>query len=94
MKRYPGKFEGCADQRLGEALYNASLDGCDDEVGDVDGFGWYGLIKTHKNTYLLEIDGNGFVDYRRYSHKTGDKAWSRLANEYEAYCDETNEEDN
>jgi hypothetical protein len=89
-KRYPGKFEGCADQRLEEALYNASLDGCDDDLGTEDGFGWFGLVKTHKNTYIVSTDSQGFFDYETFSHKAGDKAWSRLADEYEAYYDETN----
>jgi hypothetical protein len=92
-KRYPGKFEGCADQRLGEALFTSSLDGCNDELGDVDGFGWYGLIKTHKNTYIISTDSQGFFDYSTFSHTAGDKAWSRLADEYETYCDGANEED-
>jgi hypothetical protein len=85
MKRYPGKFEGCADQRLGEALFNASMDRCNDELGDVDGFGWYGLIKTHKNTYIISTDSQGFFDYECYSHKAGERKWTRLEKQYEAY---------
>jgi hypothetical protein len=93
MKRYPGKFEGCADQRLGEALYNVTLDGCNEDLGDVEGFGWYGLIKTHKNTYIVWEDSQGFFGYETFSHKDGAKEWARLEAEYAEYCEETEGEE-
>ena len=67
MKRYPGKFEGCIDQRLGKQLYQATLNNwCDDEFGDVsDGSGWHGLIyrETRKTSYAVHEDSQGFFDY-------------------------------
>ena len=67
MKRYPGKFEGCTDQRLGERLYQATLDGlCDEEFGDVQGNGWNGLLyrPDRKTSYILHEDSLGFFDYQ------------------------------
>ena len=66
MKRYPGKFEGCGDQRLGEALFNAAGDGCDEEFGDVAySGGWHGLIyrPTRRTSYVVHEDTQGFFDY-------------------------------
>ena len=92
MKRYPGKFEGCADQRLGQALYNATMDGCNEDLGDIEGFGWYGLIKTHTTTYIVSEDGQGFFDYSAYDHETGKAMWDALEAEYETYSQEVEED--
>ncbi len=52
-----GKFEGNADQDLAEYLYKQSLDGWnDEEIGDVEGFGWYGL--------LTQAAGKGKINLR------------------------------
>lgn len=37
----PGKF----DTILDSMVYDSSLDGCDEELGDSETFGWYGLIR-------------------------------------------------
>ena len=67
MKRYPGKFEGCADQRLGEMLYSiVNHSGCDDEAGSCQESGWYGLIVQRKHAYIVSEDSNGFFDYEYF----------------------------
>ena len=38
----PGKF----DTMLDAAVYDASLNGLDEEMGEADGFGWYGLMRA------------------------------------------------
>ena len=67
MKRYPGKFEGCLDQRLGERLYNVVGDGwCDEEFGEVAyGGGWHGLIYRPNRpiSYVIHEDSQGFFAY-------------------------------
>jgi hypothetical protein len=40
--KYPGKYEG--GLALDEYIHSLSLDGADDEVGDVSTTGWYGLM--------------------------------------------------
>lgn len=66
-KRYPGKFEGNYSEWVAEHLYNVSLDGCDDDVGDVEGFGWYGLIRGRRYGFIVSEDGQGFFDYIKYA---------------------------
>jgi len=65
-KRYPGKFEGCTDDRLAEVL--SGLD-CDESCGDVQTTGWYGLILHRDHGYIVSEDSQGFFDYTRYSSK-------------------------
>lgn len=61
QKRYPGKFEGCYSQWLGEVLSNTMPN---DETGDVTETGlWIGLIRGKRKTYLVSEDSQGFVDY-------------------------------
>lgn len=93
-KRYPGKFEGCDDDRLAEVLYNISQNGCDADCGDVQTTGWYGLILHRDHGYIVEEDSNGFFTYTYYpmrgmAQSEFDNISSAIAEEYEA-VDESN----
>ena len=46
LRRYPhpGKFEG--GLLIDEAAYQFTMNGADEEVGESDSFGWFGLLKT------------------------------------------------
>jgi hypothetical protein len=100
-KRYPGKFEGCDDDRLAEALYRASQDGCDADCGDVNEYGWYGLILHRDHGYIVSEDGQGFFCYERYETREDALAnYTRIESnlaeaydepEYPAYDDTTEE---
>jgi len=68
-KRYPGKFEGCADDRLAEVLYSISQDGCDEDCGDVSESGWYGLILHRGHGYIVSEDSQGFFNYEYFESK-------------------------
>jgi len=82
MKRYPGKFEGCADQRLGMILHNILGDGGARETWAPpnDGYGtWYGLIYGRKTAYIIHEDTRGFFDYNTYpTHVLADRVWAAL----------------
>ena len=93
-KRYPGKFEGCADDRLAEVLYSISQNGCDEDCGEVDFTGWYGLILHRNHGYIVSEDSQGFFDYEYFESKDEARAEyahieSAIADEYEA-LDEPN----
>ena len=78
MKHPPGKFEGCWDQRLGERLYECTLNGwCDEEFGEVDAAGWHGLIlrPNRKMSYVVHEDTQGFFDYESISSNTIQAIW-------------------
>ncbi|HLE79754.1 MAG TPA: hypothetical protein VJA25_00505 [Dehalococcoidia bacterium] len=82
-KRYLGKFEGCADDRLGEALYNTYPD---ETCGDVCEVGlWAGLIRRSrpgKPSYIVTEDSQGFVDYAAFATEDeAEKAFAGLAAE-------------
>lgn len=58
------KFNSLKDQ----VVYRATLHGCDDELGDVQGFGWYGLLLGfHGKDYIVHEDSQGFVDVESFS---------------------------
>lgn len=92
----PGKFEGSANPGLADHLYEITMDGmCDEELGDVDGFGWYGLIlpedsplplaATAQTSYIVSEDSQGFFDYEEYATPAlARKAWAKLEAEYTA----------
>ena len=82
-KRYLGKFEGCADDRLGEALYNTYPD---ETCGDVCEVGlWAGLIRRSrpgKPSYIVTEDSQGFVDYATFATAdAAEEAFAELAAE-------------
>ena len=91
MKRYPGKFEGCADQRLGERLYQMTLEGwCDEEFDSVDCEGWHGLIwrPNRKTSYVVHEDSQGFFDYEEALTNEIQQLWD----EFRAECEVLEEE--
>ena len=86
MKRYPGKFEGCAEQRLGERLHQCTLGGgCDEEFGEVDTIGWHGLILRPKRkiSYVVHEDSQGFFDYEEIPTHEAQILWDTFRAEIE-----------
>ena len=63
-----------------EALWDLSLDGCDEECGNVADGGWYGLLVNTKiagaEHAILFENGQGFVEYTVY--KTEERARSEF----------------
>jgi hypothetical protein len=79
-----GKFEACANQELAEKLYDITLDGgCDAELGDVQDFGWYGLIIEDDKAYIVNENNDGFFTYTEYtSMLAARKAWLNIEADY------------
>lgn len=92
-----GKFEGNPDEQLAEYLHQLSMEGCDEDLGDVQDFGWYGLIfhvikgnLSKGQSYIVHEDNYGFFDYTKYDSKS--KAledWAILEKEYDDFMKET-----
>jgi hypothetical protein len=95
-----GKFNSLKD----EVVYRASLDGCDDEVGDVQGFGWHGLVlNLYGKDYIVHEDSQGFVTVDEYEAIATDasgqtfrsaasgNAWCELCDEYALWLGEDEE---
>jgi hypothetical protein len=80
----PGKFEGNADESLAERLHQMTLDGGpDEETGDVQESGWYGLlIDTGEDDAphaIVEEDSQGFFSYESYENEAeAREAWKKL----------------
>jgi len=93
-KRYPGKFEGALSQGVAEALHRMAGDGMvDEELGEVDGFGWYGLFdRGKKKSYIVSEDNQGFFDYAEFSSgKAAKQQWKKIEAEYEEYMENIEE---
>lgn len=60
----PGKFEGCYDLRIAEALNEGTLEGwCDEQTGSIDENGyWVGLV----GRFIVSEDSQGFFDYEAH----------------------------
>jgi len=58
----PGKFEGNESQLIAEVVYEASLDGVQEEWGDVlqDGY-YYALVEGRRYSFIVKEDSYGFV---------------------------------
>jgi hypothetical protein len=62
MNPYPGKYEGNHSQWLAEIVHHASMDGCDEEFGDVCDYGfWAGVLHGKRYNFYLTEDSQGFV---------------------------------
>ena len=100
----PGKFEANENQTIAEKLEKITLNGFhDNELGDVENFGWYALILNFKEfnfqtigkSYIVNQDNYGFFTYTEFeTENEAQKAWSELENEYEQYESENEENEN
>ncbi len=88
----PGKFEGNSDQDLAERLHAVTLDGgCNEELGDVETFGWFGLILDFEGrSFVVSEDSQGFfdIDSEHEDQASAQRAWGRISMAF----DETQEE--
>lgn len=100
----PGKFGSNVDRRL----YEISLDGPDDEVGDVADFGWYGFLDLSREPLkVIHIRGeeivraailheteHGFVYVERYEDlRTAKADWGDIVSDAEAFYEAVGEGD-
>lgn len=101
----PGKFEGNESLEVSEYLYAIVGDGMqDDEIGDVQSFGWHALItdadkkipldfvtiRDVQPAYIVLEDNNGFFSYRGFELNTLARlAWRDITLEYLALMDDT-----
>jgi hypothetical protein len=92
----PGKFEGNHSLKLSEELHDIVGNGaCNEDLGDVQDFGWFGLILTHDNgkSYIVSEDSNGFFRYREYdTEDLAQEAWKGIEREYSIFWEEDPEE--
>lgn len=92
---YRGKFEGSGE--LGEKIHELIGDSSflDEELGDVQGFGWFGLLVNtrvpgHRGAVhaIVSEDNQGFFDVTVYpSAAAARKAWKEIEREYESFFD-------
>jgi hypothetical protein len=55
----PGKFEGRGGGTTAELLYQlVMISGQNDELGDVESFGWYGLFEFPDGVYVIEDEAD------------------------------------
>lgn len=87
-KRYPGKFEGVLRQSTAEVLHRMAGEGMvDEELGDVQGFGWYGLFdRGKKKSYIVSENNQGFFDYAEFTNgAAARKQWAKIEQAYEKF---------
>jgi hypothetical protein len=87
--RHPGKFEGNQDQELAARLYDISLYGCCESIGDVESFGFYTLIIDDGKGYIGYEDSQGFWTIMEYeSVKDAEDNFARISSEYDDFMAE------
>ena len=84
MTSVSDKFGG---SRLVERMHAASGCGCDEELGDVQGFGWYGLMRFRRASAIVKEDNDGFVDAIVLGHDDADKRWASIVDDYNEFED-------
>jgi len=91
----PGKFSDTVD----EWLYDQSMIGADDELGEADTFGWYGLLLFPERVKVIEADtswyfksaivtenSQGFFYAETYDTiDEGKEKWKAIEKEYEDF---------
>ena len=100
----PGKFEGNYNREFAEAIHDVFMNGFgDEELGDVQDFGWYGLADD-LSEYGIKIDGklvvgaianednSGFFGVETYtSEKQLKDAWNAIEKDYEKFSEDNPE---
>jgi hypothetical protein len=81
-----GKFESCGDSDLGEVLHGITLDGCCEDCGDAESFGWFAVVDHGGRFFIVSEDSQGFFDYREFGDlNERAKEWDRINTEWEEY---------
>ena len=83
---YPGKFEGNESQLVAEVVYNKTLDGIAESIGDVEGFGFYAFVKGKRYGFIMSEDSQGFVTVVTCLLAEAEQKWADLEHEYSDYC--------
>jgi hypothetical protein len=105
---YPGKFEGNEDQDVAEILYDATMNGMqDEEAGDVQETGmWSGIFRGVEvrdgelqdgfpGGYIVQEDEQGFFTYTEFDDDEElEKSWEWIMEQdREARGEEEDEDD-
>ena len=86
-----GKFQGNSSEMLAKAVYNASMDGCCETLGDDDTIGFYAYVQGKRHDYILKENSQGFV-YVEYGPPVEMKVkWAEIASWYAEYCEDSEE---
>jgi hypothetical protein len=88
-----GKFQGNASYKMAEAVYNASLDGCCEQLGDVEGFGFYALVEGKRYGFIMNENSQGFVSVDYWPIAEAREKWAAIEKEYEKWSEECESED-
>jgi hypothetical protein len=88
-----GKFEGNSSQLLAETVYNVTMNGTGEELGEVDGFGFYAFVKGKRYGFIMNEDSQGFVSVDYYPLKEARERWAKIEAEYEEWSKECEETD-
>ncbi len=87
---HPGKFEG--QPLIVLRLYAMTMDGADEDIGETEGFGYYGLLRDVKTAdgvlhFIVEEDSQGFFSIweSATNKKRIDESWARIQDEAEHY---------
>jgi hypothetical protein len=85
-KNNPGKFEGCDDQDIGERLHEITMDGCCEDIGDVESLGWFAKVDIDNRLFIVSEDSQGFFDYTEYADED-ERAefWAGIEEDYAEY---------
>lgn len=90
-----GKFEGCYSIWTGEVLYTITMEsGCSEDLGDVQDYGWYGLIHGNRWSWIVKENSQGFFDYEQFDCAAdADATWAQIEDDYQAYMAESDQEE-
>jgi hypothetical protein len=85
-KRYPGKFEACESVKVAEVLSGILGNGFADlELGDVETFGYYALIRGKRYAFITEEDNFGFFTYVVGKPEDILKKWRLIEDKYDLF---------
>lgn len=95
-KRHPGKFEANVHEAVAEKLHQMLGEGmADEEVGDVQTFGFAALFdRGKKKSYVVYEDNQGFFEYEEFSTgAAAKKHFSKIERKYDKFMEEAGEGD-
>ncbi len=87
-----GKFQGNESEMIAKAVYNASMDGCCESLGESEGFGWYAYVSGKRYDFILNENSQGFVYVEWGKPQEMIEKWERLEKDYAEWMGEGEEE--
>ena len=88
-----GKFQGNDSEMIAKAVYNATMDGCCESLGESGSFGWYAYVNGKRYDFIITENSQGFVYVEYGKPEEMLTKWESIEKDYAEWCSDGEDEE-